>query len=56
MATLGKKRKLPKAPKLTASKEVWDNYEKKGMEVKKHNDAVEKEKDRRAKIKSKVRS
>lgn len=50
-----KKKKLPKTPKMGASKEAWERYEKKGLAIKKHNDAIEKEKASREKIKSKVR-
>lgn len=48
-----KKKKLPKAPKFTASKPVWDAYEKKKKEVDAHNKRAESEMARRKKIKAK---
>ena len=57
-------RKLPKAPKMDASKSVWDNFESKAKEIKSENDKktkafntelkkYETEKARRQKLKSK---
>lgn len=45
-----KLKKVPKKPKLTASKPVFDRYEKKKKEVDAHNKRVEGEKKRRKAI------
>jgi hypothetical protein len=48
-----RKKKLPKAPKLTTgSKKSWDTFDKKKKEVEAHNKKIEAEKSRREKIKS----
>lgn len=48
-----RKKKLPKAPKLTTgSKKSWDNFDKKKKEAEAYNKRVESEKSRREKIKS----
>lgn len=38
---MAKKKKFPKAPRASASLEVWQNYDKKVAEVNKHNSTVE---------------
>jgi len=42
MAT--KKRKYPKRPKMTASLDAWKSWEKRASEVKRFNDAIERDK------------
>lgn len=48
-----RKKKSPKAPKMTASKSTWDRYEMKKKEVDAHNKKVESEKARRQRIRQK---
>lgn len=47
---MAKKRKMPKKPKVTASMAVIKRYEKRAAEVKKHNDAIDREKEAKRKI------
>jgi hypothetical protein len=48
-----KKKKLPKRPKMGSSLEVWKRWEKKAAEVKKFNDAIDRERDQKRKISQK---
>ena len=48
-----KKKKLPKAPKMNASKSAWDNYAKRKKEVEAYNRGIETERKRREKLKTK---
>lgn len=41
---MASKRKLPKAPKQSASLDVWKRYEGRLKEVQKHNDQVDRDK------------
>jgi hypothetical protein len=50
-----KKRKMPKRPKMGASKEVWDRWAKRAAEVKKYNDQIEKDRDYKRKLSEKYR-
>jgi hypothetical protein len=45
-----RKKKLPKRPKMNASKAAWDNYDKRKKEVEAYNKSIEAEKSRRQKI------
>lgn len=45
-----KKKRYPKKPKSTSSLDVWKNWEKKAAEIKKHNDAIERERAAKQKI------
>lgn len=48
-----RKKKLPKSPKMNASKATWDKYAKKKNDVLAYNNKIEAEKKRRQAIKSK---
>lgn len=41
---MAKKKSFPKAPKASASLEVWQKYDKKVADVKKHNAQIESDK------------
>lgn len=47
-----KKKKLPKVPKMNASSQSWENFDKKKKVVESYNKQIETEKNRRIKIKS----
>lgn len=47
---MAKKKRMPKKPKQNASMDVIKRWEKRAAEVKKHNDAIDREKEAKRKI------
>jgi len=46
---------MPKKPRINASIDTWKRWEKKAQEVKKYNDAIDRERDAKRKIADKYR-
>lgn len=52
---MAKKKSFPKSPKASASLEVWQKYDKKVAEVKKHNAQLESDKRKKKTLVDKIK-